>query len=453
MSENTMIRDLTQGSVARQLITFSVPFVLANLLQTLYNIVDMVVVGQFVGSTGLSAVSIGSDVLSLLTMLCMGFATAGQIMISQYVGSGDRASISKTIGTMFSVLLSASLVIAVVCSFLSGTILRLLNTPEEAWDQAMAYSVTCYVGLIFVFGYNVVSAILRGMGDGKRPLVFVAVAALMNLVLDLVFVAVLDLAAFGAALATVMAQAVSFIISIIYLYHRRESFGFDFKLRSFAVRRAQLVPLCKLGFPMALQYAAIMVSVIFLNAKINDYGVTISAVNGVGTKLRSLCSIVTQSVGTAASTMCGQNLGAKKRDRVSKIVHTSLAINLAYVVVLCTVLMIFPTQIFRLFTADAAVLEWAPAFMPVMVVTFVANALMSPYNALINGLGYASLSMVIGLLDGVVARISLGLALGAAYGIMGYWYGNALAGFVTVVLAAAYYYSGRWKTRKLLVEN
>jgi putative MATE family efflux protein len=447
-----MIRDLTQGSVARELITFSIPFALSNLLQTLYSLVDMVIIGQFVGSAGLSAVSIGGDVMTLLTFLCMGFCTAGQIMISQYVGSGDRRNISRTIGTMFTVILASSLVLAVVFGALATPLLQLLNTPDESWDQAMAYSLTCFVGLFFVYGYNTVSAILRGMGDAKRPMVFVALAAIMNLVLDLVFVAGLGLAAFGAALATVLSQAVSFIISIIYLYRRKESFGFDFKLRSFAVRKAQLLPLCKLGFPMALQYSAIMVSVMFVNAKINAFGVTISAVNGVGNKLRSLSTLVVQSVGTAASTMLGQNLGAKKHDRVSKIVHISLGLNVAYVALLSLVLLVFPTQVFRLFTSDAEVLAWAPSFMPVMVVTFLGSALMTPYNSLINGLGYASLSMVIGLLDGVVARISLSLALGAAFGVMGYWYGNAVAGFVTVILAAAYYYSGRWRTRKLLVE-
>lgn len=452
MNENSMIRDLTHGSVAKQLIMFSIPFVLSNLLQTLYSLVDMVVIGQFVGSAGLSAVSIGGDVLTLLTMLCMGFATAGQIMISQYVGSGDRDSISRTIGTMVTLILSAAVVIAVIFCCFSSLVLRLLETPAESWDQAMAYSVTCYVGLVFVFGYNTVSAILRGMGDGKRPLIFVAVAAFMNLVLDLVFVAGLGLGAFGAALATVMSQAVSFIISVIYLYRRRESFGFDFRLRSFAVHKAQAIPLCKLGFPMALQYGAIMVSVIFVNARINSYGVVISAVNGVGSKLRSLSTLVVQSVGTAASTMIGQTLGARKYDRVTKIVHISLAVNIAYIAVLSVLLLCFPTEVFRLFTSDSDVLSWAGRYMPVMVVTFVGSALMTPYNSLINGLGYASLSMVIGLLDGVVARIALSLALGAAYGIMGYWYGNAIAGFVTVILAAAYYYSGRWRTRKLLVD-
>ena len=274
---------------------------------------------------------------------------------------------------------------------------------------------------------------------------------MINLVLDLLFVAVFHLEAFGAALATIIAQGLSFIISLIYLYRRRDAFGFDFKPASFRIHKAQALQLCKLGFPMALQYGAIMLSVIFVNAFINDFGVAVSAVNGVGNKLRSLASIGIMSVGTAASSMCGQNLGARKPDRVKRIVHISLALNLAYTAILSAVLLLFPHQIFRAFTSDAEVLQWASAYMPVCIVGYIASALMMPYNAVINGLGYASLSLIIGLLDSVVARIALSLIMGKIWGIMGYWYGNALAGYVTVILAAMYYYSGRWKTRKLAV--
>jgi len=429
-----------------------VPFVLSNLLQTIYNLVDMVVIGQFVGATGLSAVSVGADLLQLMTMFCAGFVTAGQVIISQYVGSGDRESISKTVGNMFTLILSAAVVLSVICCALVEPILGLVNTPAEAWGQAKSYSVTCFVGLVFVFGYNIVSAILRGMGDGNRPLLFIAIASVVNLILDLVFVAGFRLEAFGAALATILAQGISFVVSLIYLYRRREAFGFDFRPGSFRIQKEQALKLCKMGFPLAIQYGAIMLSVIFVNAYINAYGVAVSATNGVGNKLRNLANIVLMSISTAAATMCGQNLGARKHDRVRRIVRTSLTINIGYTMLLAVVLLAFPEQIFRLFTSDEEVLSWAARYMPVAIVSFAASALMMPFNAVINGLGYASLSLVIGLLDSVVARIALALALGGRFGVLGYWYGNALAGFVTVILAMAYYFSGRWKTRKLLVD-
>ena len=453
MSQKTMINDLTQGSVTRQLIYFSIPFVLSNLLQTIYNIVDMIIIGQFVGSVGLSAVSIGADLIQLMTMLCAGFATAGQIIISQYVGAGDRDNISKTIGSMFTLMLSAAIVLSVICCACAGPLLRLENTPDEAWHEAMMYTVTCYIGMFFIFGYNIVSAILRGMGDGKRPLVFIAIASVVNLILDLVFVAGMGLSAFGAALATVLAQGVSFIVSLVYLYRRREAFGFDFKPASFRPHRVQAVQLCKMGAPLALQYGAIMISVIIVNAYVNAYGVVVSAVNGVGGKLRNVCSIVIMSLSTAASTMCGQNFGAKRYDRVRSIVYISLSINIVYIILLSALILIFPEAFFKAFTSDPDVIAMAATYMPVAVVTFIASATMCPYNSVINGLGYAKLSMIIGLLDSIVARILLAVIMGHFMGLTGYWYGNALAGFVTTILAAAYFYSGRWKTRKLLVEE
>lgn len=452
MNQKSMINDLTQGNVARQLIYFSIPFILSNLLQAIYNIVDMIVIGQFVGSAGLSAVSIGSDLVVLMTMLCSGFSISGQIIISQYVGTNDRESISRTIGTMFTMMLSGAIVLSILCCRTSTLLLRFEGTPPEAWDGAMAYTITCYLGLVFIFGYNIVSAILRGMGDGKRPLYFIAVASIVNLILDLIFVAGLKMGAFGAALATVLAQAISFIVSLVYLYTRREAFGFDFRPASFRPHKLQAVQLCKMGIPMALEYAAIMVSVILVNAYVNRFGVVVSAVNGVGGKLRNLGNIIFMSLSSASATMCGQNLGAKKFDRVRLVVNITLAINVAYCTLLGVVLLGFPEKVFAIFTSDVDVIAMAGMYMPVAIVSFAASATMCPYNSLINGLGYARLSMIIGLLDSIVARISLSIALGHFFGLSGYWYGNAIAGFVTTILAAIYFYSGRWKTRKLLVE-
>ncbi len=453
MKEQSMIRDLTVDSVPRQLIRFALPFVASNLLQALYNIVDMSVVGQYVGSTGLSAVSVGGDILQLLTMLCMGFTSAGQIMIAQYVGAGRRKEIQYTIGTMFSTITLIALVFSFSGILFAGPVLGLLNTPPEAWEQALKYSITCYCGLVFVYGYNTVSAVLRGMGDSKQPFLFISAAAGMNLILDLFFVVKFRMGAMGAALATVIAQGFSFVGSMIYLYIRRESFGFDFKPRSFAIRKEQVIPLFKLGGPMALQHGAIMISVIFVNSHINAYGLVVSAVNGIGSKLRNFVAIITNSISNASSSMVGQNLGAKKHDRVRQVVRTGLTINLVYTTALCTVLLLLPEPVFGIFSRDPDVLGWAPIYMWVATVSFYASATMGPFNSVINGLGYASLSLLIGLTDGVLARITLSLIFGHIFGIEGFWFGNVSAGFVTTIMAGAYYFSGRWRTRKLLVKE
>jgi putative MATE family efflux protein len=450
-----MINDLTTGSVSRQLLAFAAPFLLSNVLQTMYSIIDMVIVGQFVGSEGLSGVSIGTDILFLIQSICIGFASAGQIIISQYVGAKDSDAVRKTIGTMFTVIMLGGLFFTILGITTINPVLRAMNTPPEAYTQAYNFTIVCYCGMVFIFGYNTVSAVLRGMGDSKRPFYFILTALIITVALDLLFVAVLGMEAWGAALATVIGQCVSFISSIIYLYRHREAFGFDFRLKSFAVDRLRFGLLIRLGAPMALQFCAISLSMLFVNSWINSFGLISSAVTGIGNKLRTVMAIMSNSIGAAGSAMIGQNLGAGKLDRVSRIVRISLFIAVTYAIVFSAVIIIFPEQIFRLFSKEPEVLAMAGKFMPSLAVCYITFGLMCPFNALINGLGFASLGLVSGILDGVVARIGLSLLLGLTFswGVAGFWYGNAYAGFVTVMIGGIYYFSGRWKKRKLIIQG
>ena len=325
MTENrTMITDLTEGSVPKLLLRFALPLFFSNALQAVYNIVDMLVVGQFIGGAGMSAVSTGGDLLHLLTFAAMGFSSAGQIIIARYIGAGKRKMLRKVIGTMFTFLLIVSLCFSACTVLFRHGVLGLLNTPAEAYSFTMDYTVVCALGLPFIYGYNCVSAILRGMGDSRRPFFFVAIAAVLNMVLDVWFVAGLGLAVLGAALATVIGQGVSFILSILYLYRHRESFGFDFRPESFGLDRSVMGPLVALGVPMAIQSASISFSKIVLMAWINSYGVLYSALSGIFNKVNAMTGIVSQSFTTAGSSMMGQNLGARKYERVPRILGTIL---------------------------------------------------------------------------------------------------------------------------------
>lgn len=449
---STLVRDLTQGSVTKLLLVFSFPLMCSNLLQTFYNMVDMIVIGQYVGPEGLSAVSIGGDVLHLLTFLVMGFSNAGQVILSQYIGAGNRERIKGTIGTMFTLIFFCAVVLTVACFLSVDGILSILNTPEEAFAFARQYSVTCILGLVFIYGYNLVSAILRGMGDSQRPFMFIAVATVVNLVLDLVFVAALRMGPFGAALATVIGQGVSFIWAIIYLYRRREAFGFDFRLESFKPDMEVLPKFLKLGFPMVLQSAAINFSMMFVNSYINAYGVVACAVTGVGNKLASITAVITNALSTAGSSMVGQNIGAEKYHRVPKIIGISLVIDMSFALILSVLTVFFPRTIFGMFNSDPEVLDMAMTYIPVAVLLFVGFALRSPFFALINGCGNAKLNLVVGMLDGVICRIGLALLLGLAFdmGIMGFWLGNAFAGYMPFLIGGVYFLTGKWKTRRLI---
>lgn len=445
----TIIRDLTQGSVTQLLLVFAFPLLCSNLLQTFYNMVDMVVIGRFVGKTGLSAVSIGGDVLHFLTFLVMGFSNAGQVILSQYIGAGQHDRVKGTIGTMFTVTFGMAVVLSIFCSIFLDNFLQLMNTPAECLQYTRDYSFICVLGLIFIYGYNLVSAILRGMGDSKHPFIFIAVATVVNLILDLVFVAGFGMGPAGAALATVIGQAVSFLWAIFYLYRHKEAFGFDFKLQSFCPDPVVLPKLVKLGLPMILQSAAINFSMLFVNSYINAYGVVASAVTGIGNKLGSITAVVTNALSTAGSSMVGQNIGAEKYHRVPKIIGVSAIFDVAFALLLSFLTVFFPRTIFGFFNSDPEVLDMAMTYIPVAVLLYMGFAARSPFFALINGSGNARLNLIVGLLDGVICRVGLAMLMGLAMnmGIMGFWLGNAFAGYMPFLIGGVYFLTGRWKKR------
>ena len=450
MKKDTMVTDMTSGNVTKLLLKFAFPLFVSNALQAVYNIVDMIVVGQYIGGAGMSAVSIGGDVLHLLTFIAMGFSSAGQVLIARDVGSKRLEQVQKTIGTMFTFLLSISVLVSVVCYFIRFDILRWINTPAESYQFTMDYTVTCIAGLFFIYGYNIISAILRGMGDSRRPFLFIAIAALLNIVLDIVFVAGCGMEVFGAALATVISQAGSFIISLVYLYRRKESFGFDFKLKTFRIDPAALKPLVALGVPMAIQSAAINLSKIVLMSWINLFGVVYSALAGVYNKINVMINIVSSSFTTAGSTMVGQNLGAKQYERVSKVMKTVGTCTILVSTIFTFIIVCFQDSIYQLFTTDEAVLSNAYILLIPIILNFYGAATRSIAFSLINGSGNTKLNYAVAILDGMISRIGIAALLGFVLkiGCQGFWYGDAIAGFIPFVIGMTYYFSGKWKIKK-----
>ena len=445
-----MIRDLTKGPVVSQLFRFALPLFASNALQAIYNLVDMVIVGNCIGAAGMSAVSIGGDLLHLLTFVAMGFCSAGQVIIARAVGERRPEDIRKTIGTMFTFLLSVSAAIAVICYLLRASLLSWLNTPAAARDYAMDYLVTCVCGLVFIYGYNIVSAILRGMGDSKRPFLFIAVAAILNMILDVLFVKYLHMEVFGAALATVIGQGVSFLASLVYLYRRRESFGFDFRPASFRIDGPTFRRLLALGIPMAIQSAAINLSKILLMSWINLFDVTYSALAGIFNKLNTMCGVISQSFTTAGSTMVGQNLGGRKYKRVNETLLTILLIGMGFAALFTAVMLLWPEGVYGMFTPDPDVLSVAAVLTLPVILNFFGAGTRSVAFSLINGSGRAKLNLAVAIIDGMISRIGLAALFGFAlhWDCFGFWMGDALAGFMPLLIGGVFYLSGRWRSRE-----
>lgn len=454
--KKTLIADFTQGNVMKQLVVFATPLFLSNLLQIIYNMVDMVVVGAAAGKVGLSAVSVGGDVSHFLTFLAMGFSNAGQVIIAQYIGAGRQKEVGRFIGNMFTFLISCALVISVGCLFIREPILSWMNTPAESWEQTLAYATTCMVGLVFIYGYNIVSAVMRGLGDAKHPFMFISIAAVLNVILDILFVLGMGMAAFGAALATVISQAVSFIISVAFLAKRREMLGFEISKADFVhMDKEMLSALIKLGIPMAIKNASVQFTKLFVNSWINSYGVAVSAVAGIASKFASISNLASNSVNTAGSSMVGQNIGAEKYRRVPKIMLSVFALTFTMMTMLTAAVIIFPEQVFGIFTDEADVLAICMEYLPIAVLVFFGSACRAPANALVNGSGNYKVNFAVAILDGFVMRIGLsvlfGLVLNMKY--IGFWLGDACAGFTPMVIAIFYYFSGTWKTRKYAVKG
>ena len=446
-----LIRDLTVGSVPKTMLRFAMPLFLSGLLQMVYNMVDMIVVGQIVGTAGLSAVSIGGEMMMLITFIAMGFSNAGQILISRYVGEKRHDRIGEMFSTLFTLLLSIEVVIMVMFLFTYQNIMAWLNTPDSIWEYTRQYVITCIYGTVFIYGYNLVSAILRGMGDSKPPFLFIAIASVRNVILDLLFVGPMGMGPRGAALATVIGQAVSFIFALTLLYRHREQIHFDFKPSHFRISRNVIKPLLSLGIPMVIQSAAITFSMLFVNSYINKYGEVYIAVTGIARKLENMISIVSQAISAAGGAMISQALGAKKTERVPKVFFHALWIVAIPSAIFALITLVKPEWLFGIFTQDPAVLQTVlNEYITVAMIQYLGCTLRPPSFALINGSGNSRMNLAVALMDGVACRIGLSLLLGVVlgWGISGFWYGNAISGTIPFVVGFSFLLSGRWRPKE-----
>ena len=366
------------------------------------------------------------------------------------IDTAQPDKLGRFIGNMCGFLTLLSIIFTVTCLIFRVTILDLMNTPNEAFDEALAYATVTVSGLVFIYGYNTMSAILRGLGDSKHPFIFISISAILNIILDILFVIILNFGAMGAALATVMAQSVSCITCTVFLYQRREQLGFNISKTDFITPDRKLLGrLIKLGFPMAIKSASIHFSKLFVNSWINSYGVAVSAFAGIANKINSVANLMSNALNNAGASMVGQNIGAKKYDRVTKIISVIFKISLSIAAILSTVMMTFPEQIYSAFTDDSAVLEVGLEYLPIAILIFFGSATRCPSNALINGCGNYLANFMTALFDGIIMRVGFSILFGLYLDMkyLGFWLGDVLAGFTPMVIGIVLYLSGRWKTK------
>ena len=473
-------RDLTQGPIFSALISFAIPIILANIIQQVYSLVDLAVAGKYVGAIGTVGVNTGSELADIILILSTAFATSGQIYMSQQIGAKDEEGIKHTIGTLLTFTTSIAILAMIGSIAFSNTFLKAINCPEDAFGQARSYMIISAFGFPFVFGYNAVCGILRGMGDSQRPLLFVSIAATVNIFADLLFVIVFRMEAAGTALATVLSQFGSFAAAFIYLKKREESFGIKFDFSIIKLNASTLGILLKLAIPQIARATFVRSSLLWINANLNAYGTAVSAANGVGNKIQKFSELAISGVDQASGAMIGQNLGAKKPDRAKKVTLCTLATTMACALVVSVIGLLFPRQIFGLFSNDELVLSISVVYMQFMVIHFFSSAFVGAFQAMVTGCGFVSLGFGIGILDGVVCKIGLSLifvpmfenlvngslfaaicsqipveslASTGSYGYVGYFLAIACSRILPGFLCFGYFLSGKWRTRKLLVKR
>lgn len=442
--------NLTEGPVLRTLMRFSWPLMLANLFQTLYNMVDMVIAGRLIGPEAMSAVSTGGQLTFLLTTLSMGIAAGGQILISQQKGGGQMDDCRETAGALVVFSLIAGAAAAILGFAASGPFLHLLKTPENAYGQALGYMRISAVGMVFVFGYNGIAGIYRGLGDSKKPLIFIAVAALVNVGLNFLFVGVLKMKAEGTALGTVMSHAVA--LGLAWLLFRRMAREMTLRFWFRGVWR-RVWEIIKVGLPFGAQMTVLNLANMFITARINQFGVDASAALGAGVRITNLLTVPMLAIGNGATTVVGQSMGAENPGRAKETIYKAIFVMLGIAAAAVLLCQLIPEHLIGLFQKSQGVKETGGQYLRFVSWCFLGHALHSGYNAAALGVGFSLYSLFSAGTEAAAGRIALTFILGGLMGISGIFLVQAVSPYISALVSAIYYYNGRWQRRRLAGEK
>ena len=397
--------NLTQGSIIKKLIRFSLPLMFANIIQALYGAVDLMVIGKYCSAKSVAAVSTGTQVTQIITSIITGMTLGGTILVGKYIGMERPEDAKKSIGTTLSIFAIFSLILTLIMVIFSGTILSLLHTPEEAYTLAHKYVLICCSGIFFICGYNAISSILRGYGDSVRPMMFVAIACSMNIILDIVLVKYCHMDVAGTALATILSQGFSMLFSIIYL--NRHNFLFTFSFKNFRIEKEKAIELARLSIPISLQECMIRLSFLYLTAVVNTLGIYAASAVGVASKYDVFAMLPATSIASALSAITAQNLGARKPERIRKSVAAGLSIALAMSACFFAWAQISPAGMIKIFADDPKIIEAGIPFFRTCSYDYLAVTFVFCLNGFLNGYSKTIFTMISSCSGALLLRMPL----------------------------------------------
>ena len=441
--------DMTKGNEVGLLLKFALPMLVGNIFQQLYNMVDSIIVGKFVGSNALGAVGAVGNLNFLFFSLCLGLASGIGILISQFFGAGKDDYVKKIIANSVYIITISGADMSIISFVFARPILHLTNTPAENMEDAVIYMQIVCGATVIVAIYNGISSILRALGDSKTPLIFLIVSSFINVGLDLLFVLVFHWGVAGAAWATVIAQLISAIGSILFALSRNPYLRLE--KRHFTVDNDIIKKSFQIGLPVAGQNAMIAFSCVALQSVVNNYGATVMAAYTATSRVEQLVQQPFGSLGTAVSTFAGQNVGAGKYDRVSTSCKKSTLIVLVFSLMMIAVMFLFGDPIVRLFVNEPDVIEIGARGLRITSFMYFALGMIYITRGMLNGVGDAAYAMINGLTE-VVGRIGFAYLLMAipAIGMWGVWYTNGLTWILAGAAGIIRFFQGKWKTKSVV---
>lgn len=442
------MRDLTTGKEGKLILAFTIPMLIGNVFQQLYNIVDSIIIGRYLGNEALAAVGASFPLIFALISMIIGVATGTTIIIAQYYGAKNIEKVQQAIETMYLFIFAASVLLSIVGNLFSTDIFRLIDLPEEVIPEAVSYFNIYALGFVFFFGFQGTSAILRGLGDSKTPLYFLIVATLINIGLDLLFVVVFDWGIEGVALATIISQAGAFFSIIIYLNRFHKVIRFNMLRLRF--NKEIFIKSLKIGLPTGFQQTFVAVGMLALYKVVNMFGTSVIAAYSVAMRIDSFAALPAMNFSAALSSFVGQNIGANKPERVRKGMLATLRMTTFISLGVTILAWLFADSIMQVFTTDQAVVEAGKEYLYIVSSFYVLFSAMFVMNGLLRGAGDTLIPMFITLFALWVIRIPVSYVLAEHFGPKGIWWGIPIAWAIGAVFSYLYYLTGRWKTKSVI---
>ena len=442
MAQSKGLRNMTVGSPAGHIFYFALPLLAGSFLQQFYNMVDSWVVGNYVGDGALAAVGVGAPVIFLFSSLFMGVSNGGTVVIAQFFGAGKPERVRDAIDTVYTAFVCGAVPLSLIAVALVKPLLFALRVEEAAYGEAFTYLIVVCAGLVGTIGYNLNAGILRGLGNSRTTLLFLAISTVLNIVLDLVFVLVFHWGVFGAAFATILAQAISWLFGLAYI--NRAYPDYAIQLFCFRFDRDLFKEIMRIGLPSGLHMSLVALGSMVVMSKINSYGHDFTAAYNVGSKLDSMAFLPIQSLASAVVAYVGQNMGAKKMDRVRKGVRITLLSSVVWAAVMLVLIPLGPTLI-SFFSDTPAVIEAGARYLQCIMPFYLLFSIMFCLNNAMQGAGDSLFSMINAILSLILVRVPMVYFLANRFGPDYMYYGIGIGWVVGCLLSIVYYLSGRWK--------